>query len=1319
VPTGVESYGQVYGLDEITLLRLQTGFGQIRAVNGWSDYRIPADAWNYVDQAERDRMLSFFTTALWVDRPDDDVWNYGDHGMTRETLLVWLYVASMCCESWIDNADRVALTEIPGWLHTDWGFPTAALTGVTYNAYFYETKGEISNPIGGYQGRIGEFAFSEVDLNEYSAGACFSAPYDTSWPSRYYGPIVYRASMRFPLQNIIHDYESGTEDLNENWEDIGEIVTSWPEYQDPNALPIVMINDNIEVLSGSARFQQFGLMSGSVVVADCTELGIGTTLCVKRGSDALFTGIVTGIVDNLNEGTFSIAFSDPVSAAGGVAAFTAGNAISALQEVIEGVGGTLETEMATSETVFFTGDTVDAWQFFRAVCYAVGGVLQYGRDGVYRLGEIVEGHVLTDDDVIGDDNPTVEERPQDYANRVAATIDASWQETVTEPETENFSAAGVSASITRLGEQITDESISYDDGDVDTVYTYDENGYLIEKTTTEEGSGIGAKKQQTSVVFSDISSEGNVYSVAETIKTWEYMEIWTYDGTYHDESRWVPISEITRNWHVDLDGMTSIEEIVQGRAPLYNEGPILDWDSLVYQKKWVGVVVSNPAAGPLEGYSAVRQYNYVNTGYEQGTGGSLIPKIGWTLATEGMGSFESKSYTPPNLEVYAAEDTREVHIIAKAEDPDAISALGAYEYETSAVALDTETGMQGFALGVLHEKSRIRRGSLSTPLSAALTLDTVLWRVLPWTIESLTVNLDRMSESVELSTVSNLARLAGAINREPVTWVEDVKNAINGRVAQYNNVARGRITSRVGYRRYAVQIEGRAAIVEAKALDDQPHNVGGSVILVQPTGKTQHWTLLTLSKEEQIALPGTVQSAITPPEDPAYGITEFSADIADPLPGETITLQWDYELPPGATFTKVQICDGNGTTVELTDVATKETEISYSEETGSFLPTIALLAIGYDGEQVPYSLDNGPIVLQSLAVTLDATPSSADNNDDIDFSFQVEPVDGFDDYEIRSVKFRKHGAAGLETLDAETTEWTRSYEVCSRHEAMVRVSYGKLGRGYSYQKEAVTDIVIAWSGSLDISPAANVQYSNDPILPYEDPGSIDSEYLEEDAPDDLACEHCSAECVMSFNMGFNINPNEFIYTSTPSTAAVSAGVDFWIAGAQGGCGNGLHVMFDLTSWNPADNPWDHDSFVWGAASGCDEVSLPAVHRRTRVTYGGCWLLDTSETVAEAKTVVIPGASTFSKTWAGSFSLVFSADTLRITSPIFPDGHIDLVGLPGIDDYEAPFRPTISACAVAKIHSRYSFPPPGPFNASCTATATGHWSRIAPVDVYEE
>jgi hypothetical protein len=664
----------------------------------------------------------------------------------------------------------------------------------------------------------------------------------------------------------------------EDWDDIGVLAEGWPNP--------LLINGEYEALSGRATFKSFGLMDGSVETTESLEEG--SQVQVARGGDILFTGIVTEARVSLVDGVYSVSVSDPVTAGGGEVEYTSGNAITAMQEAIEACGGTFETDMDTEETVFYPETPVDAWQFFRAVSYAVGGVLQYGRDGVYRLVEGGSGHSVTDAIVIGDDRPTVEERTKDYANRVAASIDQEWRTEAVENTIETFTSPGAGyAEITRFGEQIISQEVNFSGGS-QTTYThdYDENGYCIKTIEEEEGAQeIGSMKRVRTLEFTDISEDGNEYKASDVIETYNYGY-----SPISEENGWILIARTTLNWDVNLDGISFVEEIEQGTTPIGGGSVLLEtddggggtvnlsvpicsgfevaWPELWNRRRWVASIVTSPVAGPIEGFTSCTEYSWTEVGINADPGSALgfCSRLGWYQ----LPSRSDKSYTVPKLEVYAPEDTHEVHILAKAEDPDAIDALGEYEYECQAVSLDTETGMQAFALGVLFEKGRIRHANVSVPNDDYLALDTVIWRGLEWLIDSVIVDLDRCCDVIEMVTTSTLARLQNSISREPVSWIEDVKNVVTKKTALYDNVARGRIMSQVGFRRYLVQAEGKATPIEAKALTDDPHLVDGSVLLVKPSGKGQPWTLLSLSKEQTITMPATMTASVTPPMEGGY-----------------------------------------------------------------------------------------------------------------------------------------------------------------------------------------------------------------------------------------------------------------------------------------------------------------------------------------------------------------------------------------------------------------------------------------------------------------
>jgi hypothetical protein len=626
--------------------------------------------------------------------------------------------------------------------------------------------------------------------------------------------------------------------------------------------------ESIEIISGSCTFSDFGLMRGTISVSEYIAPGEKIQIILQGPAEDIVcaTGIVTNIRENLAENTFLLEIADPVTAGGGTVRYTSGNAIDALREAIENHGGTFETSMTTSETVFYPDDSQNAYQFFRAVSYAVGGMLQYGRDGVYRLLASTAIDQLTDADIIADDGPTIEERTSDYANYVQATIDERWMTEATTPVTESYSVGSQGYSATRLGEQIQSETVSIGGESLEITYAYDENGYMTRKEHSEEGSGLGAVKKTSEITWSNISADGNQYHVDELHEEFTYCQLYDNDtSTFYNS--WVPTSKTTREWRIDLDGMASLEEEIWGTEPLFAGNanvstalyPALG--SLIRLHKYRGGAVISPVAGPLEGRGVFKKYNYAHNGFEDAGGGIPTGTVGYVYV-----GTETRSVSPPPLEMCKAEEENEIHIIAGAKDQGSIEVLGLHKYECQAVALATDTGMQNFALGVLYEKSRIRKANVSTAMGRSLPLDRIMWRGREWLIDSITINFDGVNDDIELATQSSLERLSEALSKEPVTWTEDVRNAINRRVTQFDNMSRGKVMARAGKRRYTVQMEGKADPIEAKTLNDDPIPVNASVLLARPSGKNQPWIILSTSKENNISIPAQMeQNYITPP----------------------------------------------------------------------------------------------------------------------------------------------------------------------------------------------------------------------------------------------------------------------------------------------------------------------------------------------------------------------------------------------------------------------------------------------------------------------
>lgn len=955
MPEGIERYGITYGLDDTTKTHIQTGFDEIRAIQGWENFRIPAYVWEYVDQHDRDKNIAFLESVLYGSGISDPL-EPTCPALTADLQFAFVYTLFLYLEWWRDTPDKPGEYYLLQMYSDDIGIPRSAI-------HVYSMRTDVLGVT------VDHPLLSQLPDNKWGVDDWWI----TNDPSDQWGYIWAGNEDAGGFTEKDVDTDDGPYngfcgedwiDEGEGWDDYGEIAV-WPD--EAFLFPAgINVNSAYEIISGSAQFRDFGLMEGSVRLA--TALDVGDTVTVSDGIITYFTGIVTEVRQNLAEGTYDHRIADPVTAGGGTVEYTSGNAIAALQEAIENHGGTFSTSMTTTETVVYPNDPQDAYQFFRAVSYAVGGVLQYGRDGVYRLVATPAAHGLNDSLVIADDNPTIEERTADYANYVTASIDERWRTEATTTTTESYSVGGNSMSIERLGEQIQSVTVSYDGGAGKSIsYTYDANGYLTHIDETHQtGSSTGDEKYERSVSFTNISDEGNQYNVGIVEKTYQYNQYYSAStGTY--SSGWVQQTENTKDWNVDLTSLSKVEEVQKGldliakamwtTDVMYYDDDNPDgvkrestvsipispsdysgWPQLVNQHKWIASVISAPDADVLEGHCESEQYNYVVTRIEADSYGLPVARLGWARINPARA--EEKTYSPPTLEMYAAEDEHEVHIIAKAKDPGSVTALGEHKYETQAVALNTSTGMSAFALEVLREKSRIRRANISIEMGTALPLDTVIWRGLEWTLKGVTVNLDGANDDLEIVTQSTTNRLSGALSKEPVTWTEDVRNAINKRVGQFDNIARGKVTGRAGYRRYTVQVEGKTDTVEAKALDSNIVAVGSSVLVIRPTGKHQQWTLLSPSKEDEIVIPTTAEENITPSADPAPpAITSFTADQYTTTPCDLRTLSWTFDSEAYSLGVDIDLNDGSDV-FEVEDYGDPQTTTARFLTIGTLTPTI-------------------------------------------------------------------------------------------------------------------------------------------------------------------------------------------------------------------------------------------------------------------------------------------------------------------------------------------------------------------------------------------
>ncbi len=246
MPYGREQYGITDGLDALTLERIQTGFDEIRAITGWENFRIPAYVWTYIDDYERDRLLSFLTTAMWTVR---DNGNWTTNGVSKETHLVWAYVQFMLNEWWVDIPATHENTMAS--LVTDWGFTEAAVS--TLNPSTWDEGG----------GVMGTFADGTIGHPSGLAQYATTIYFDSET-----GYIVAQADIRCGgnasdyISNYARAGDSSNSWLSDNsdglygaaglyyndqWDDYG-VEAEWP-------VEPVLINWVHEILSGSADYK--------------------------------------------------------------------------------------------------------------------------------------------------------------------------------------------------------------------------------------------------------------------------------------------------------------------------------------------------------------------------------------------------------------------------------------------------------------------------------------------------------------------------------------------------------------------------------------------------------------------------------------------------------------------------------------------------------------------------------------------------------------------------------------------------------------------------------------------------------------------------------------------------------------------------------------------------------------------------------------------------------------------------------------------------------------------------------------------------------
>jgi hypothetical protein len=1016
--TTLEKYGATYELDETYQNYLVQGFDRLRQREGWENFHIPEKVWTYIGQEERDRILDFLYNRLYVARA------LGDYAYLCEPISIELlheifafrYAMFLFQEYFRDNLNEqyqyygknrsFFYEELLGswklfltmenlstsWVYTEhpyyeFGFvflePYAGPHDSLYNWFcswdlFYEVQDSASmsaeDPL---------YYYSYMILGHYLSCPSTIAKQTAKLE------VDVNTDINNPDWNVMYDYLysfyiDGTT-YPDNWNDRG-IEEAWPALL-KTIKNGFFVNDDIPVLDGGITYRTFGAMEGSVSLA--TAISEGAEITIKWFQDneeqyTVATGVVTSRSYDVATDSYTVYFADPITAGGGQAIYSTGYAIYALRDAIQYYGGSVEIDnalipieefpssasspdsswLSENITVYYNEDEdpPDFWQFARNVCYGLNAVLRYGRDGKYYIDALPSSHTLTPDVVISDDSPNIIDKPQDYANKVVATLDDTYYTVATDYTYDYYSAGGATVSIKKLGERLEWVKTDLGDGEAEERYYYDANGYLTRKVEEYED---GSTKHYKETVWKNIQDE-NRYDVEIVTRVWAH-ESWWEGGSLH--TGWIEQNKTEVTWNVNLLGSSKFEKIQYSVDPPtgskmnttgesgehvayeigFAEEDWHDWPYLWPKEKWKGTMVTNPEADFLNGFSVAEHFTYGVVGLYLPMGSSFpAAKLGWRKAYDGSTGGIS---TPPALEKYEAEDSHEVHLRAEAVDQKSIDFLGKFSYETTAIALNSEEGIKNFALNVLREKARVRHATASTYLNTGFSPhDNINWLGQDWHIDAIVVDLSNCCEAIELSGVSSLLRLKGSLPKEPITVLDDLKNVISKKTGQYHNIARGKIVARRGKNRYTVKVDNKAEEVVAKSIDPFPKAINSTVVLARPTGKRNKWFILGYSNEEEIQIQTTSEN-ITPEIDASFGIGGFMASsyYTDVL--ETITLSWEY------VFDTSSVAD-YGVTIDLGDGSAplnisggvNSTEVRFGT-IGEMTPTISLW-VTYEGETV-------------------------------------------------------------------------------------------------------------------------------------------------------------------------------------------------------------------------------------------------------------------------------------------------------------------------------------------------------------------------------
>lgn len=940
--TQLEQYGATYEMDSDHLASVQTGLNTLRNYDGWADLKVPEKIWDYVSQADRDDILT--NLQAFCDKRDSAFW--AASGATKEEWFAFIYICWLWGRWWLESKSKETdVTVLEAMIETDLTVPVDHVTNDFAKVRFFAPWSSLSTqycvtfyPDGSYELEVSAY------INSYSKGFEYDSAYEDSY-------------------HIFYDYSDSQKVYSAPCE--YGVLAVWTSYfaSIPDGL---YLSDLSPFYSANISLSEYGQADGSVELWAEKKQGDSIQLVQYLDNEPvnLMAGVVSKVRKDLQNNRYRLEFSDLVSAkSNGEVEYSAGSPLTILQTIIEGYGGTFNTDITTDAVFYSSGESVYWYDLCRSICLALNAQLVYNADGSYTLSRSPSIHSMSS---FFDGEETQE--TERYKNSITATIDEEFTTDVDagdDPTVETESVMGKTVTIIRKGEQIQSIKIKDNATDVERVesYTYNASGYLTEKSVSEESSTL---KQTRTEEFSNITDDNN-YDFDVTESNEEYVLQCDFFGAGQTCAlAWVETNRVEISGEVHLGSISRVEKVTKeilSRADA-------TWTLINQEKREYTVFQDND--GPIKERIICEIYNWVRY---LADAVSMTYEYHWVKA-----GVESDPENPIlSLELNPPVYQNSYHLSSTAKDQNAIDTLGEIVDSVQLLGISDEETLYQAALSELIRRSRVRIYELEGVLNPDILVgDLLSLESLNWVIEEVnhSINSGRLRTRVTASQVSTVVRLQTSLGLDPANYDLAVIKQIKKQGSLVHNVNRAKIVGRVDYETYQVQLpeqeEGKTVLAKAPYAVNEVLPVGAQVLLARATGRGKRWEILWRSHESPISgITGSAQ--VTPDDDTGYQIPTIqnfvSAEPKGVAPFET-ALSWDV-IDPEQRVTKL--------------------EIDYGDDSETIDETVEGEAVGIgDGATVTFALAHTP--KSGLVVYLDGVETSDYTADGANITFNTAPA---------------------------------------------------------------------------------------------------------------------------------------------------------------------------------------------------------------------------------------------------------------------------------------------------------------------------------------